>query len=158
MGRMRGVALAAAAVALGALLGSCARGPSAGDPGNELLAAEARFAEASAKRGLEGWLSFLGDDAVIFPARGPAVRGIAGVKAYYAKVGFSPEGLAWSPDGVRMAASGDMGFTYGRWTYAGKDGAVVARGKFLTVWTREADGTWKVAADIGNDEPPEPPK
>jgi ketosteroid isomerase-like protein len=26
----------------------------------------------------------------------------------------------------------------------------VARGNYVTLWRRQSDGTWKVAADIGN--------
>jgi len=31
------------------------------------------------------------------------------------------------------------------------------RGKYITIWRKQADGRWKVAADLGNQGPLAPP-
>ncbi len=64
--------------------------------------------------------------------------------------------LEWEPEEARVEASGKLGWTWGRYNSRsiGADGVEkVGRGKFLTVWRRNAEGVWKVEADIGNDEP-----
>ena len=57
----------------------------------DLLTADMSFSKTAAERGLEGWLSWLADDAVIFPKRGPIVENLAGIKDHYKATGFTPE-------------------------------------------------------------------
>ncbi|MFI5142581.1 MAG: YybH family protein [Thermoanaerobaculales bacterium] len=131
------------------------------DAREDLKRVDIEFCKAAAARGLEGWLAYHATDAVIFPAAGPIVSGLAAIKASYAKSGFTPEGLTWTPVGADVAASGELGYTYGTWEWKGNgpDGKlVVQRGKYATVWKKQADGSWKLVLDIGNEEPPEPPK
>lgn len=126
------------------------------DAREELKGADLEFCKAAAARGLDGWLAYLANDAVIFPAAGPIVTGLAAIKGSYAKSGFTPEGLTWTPVGADVAASGELGYTYGTWEWKGKghDGKlVVERGKYATVWKKQADGSWKLVLDIGNEEP-----
>lgn len=56
-----------------------------------------------------------------------------------------------------VSASRDLGFTVGESTSTGRgaSGAAVQRmGKYLTVWKRQKDGTWKFMIDGGNSVPP----
>ena len=68
--------------------------------------------------------------------------------------------LVWWPDHGAVASSGDVGWTTGRYEVrkTGADGAitVLSTGRYLTVWRRQPDGTWKVEADIGNPDPRTP--
>jgi ketosteroid isomerase-like protein len=55
-----------------------------------------------------------------------------------------------------MAASGDLGYTYGNYILKSKnkEGKVVASyGKYMSVWKKQKDGSWKVAVDMGNSSP-----
>ena len=57
---------------------------------------------------------------------------------------------------AEMAASGDLGYTFGNYvaTSKDKDGKVVKHyGKYVTIWKKQADGSWKVAMDTGNSSP-----
>jgi ketosteroid isomerase-like protein len=45
------------------------------------------------------------------------------------------------------AASRDLGYTWGSWTATDTTGKS-ARGYYVRVWTRAADGTWQLAADV----------
>jgi ketosteroid isomerase-like protein len=58
--------------------------------------------------------------------------------------------LRWTPDRAEVAASLDLGFTVGTWRYKAKgpEGTPVERtGQYVTVWTRGADGRWRVLVD-----------
>jgi len=57
----------------------------------------------------------------------------------------------WTTDRVEIAASGDLAVEYGSYTFTGLGlrGTETDQGKFVTVY-RKVNGTWKVAADIGN--------
>lgn len=68
-----------------------------------------------------------------------------------------PASLAWTPVYADAAGSRDIGFTVGEYisTGRGPSGAAVQRfGKYLTVWKRQPDGTWKFVVDAGNSSPP----
>ena len=49
------------------------------------------------------------------------------------------------------AGGGDLGWTSGRYvaTHTGPDGPVRSEGRYVTVWRRQPDGTWKVDLDTG---------
>jgi Domain of unknown function (DUF4440) len=69
-----------------------------------------------------------------------------------------PQGalLTWTPIHGEMAASGDLGYVYGTWMFTAKDKegkAEVEYGKYTTIWKKQKDGQWKVAASIGNSSP-----
>lgn len=64
--------------------------------------------------------------------------------------------LTWRPVYASVAASGDLGFTIGESirTGRGPSGAAVQRfGKYLTVWQKQRDGSWKFVVDGGNATP-----
>ena len=125
-----------------------------------LMALDREFARVSAEKGLEGWLSYFAQDAAIFPRNAPIIRGIAAIRAQYAKTHFTPEGLTWKPLAADASASGELGYTYGTWLWTGKDDAgkpVTQTGKYFTEWKKQKDGTWKVVADFGAPDLSPPP-
>jgi ketosteroid isomerase-like protein len=65
--------------------------------------------------------------------------------------------LSWKPAYASIAGSRDLGFTVGEYVSTGRGpsgAAVQSFGKYLTVWRRQADGSWKFVADAGNGSPP----
>ena len=70
--------------------------------------------------------------------------------------------LAWSAMFTDVSADGTLGYNYGRDEFRGPgpDGREVLRGGFfLSIWKRQADGSWKYVMDTGvPDRPPPPPK
>lgn len=58
--------------------------------------------------------------------------------------------ISWRPYKVEVAASGELGYTWGYWEY---DGDSVQYGNYFTVWKKQADGNWKMLLDGGNDTP-----
>jgi ketosteroid isomerase-like protein len=68
--------------------------------------------------------------------------------------------LTWKPVYVEVAGSRDLGYSIGEYVSTGRGAttatgaAVVQRfGKYLTVWRRQKDGSWKFVADGGNPSP-----
>ena len=57
--------------------------------------------------------------------------------------------LSWSPDFIGVSDSGDLAYTYGRYTYTRifKADTTSANGYFHTVWKRQTDGSWKYVWD-----------
>jgi ketosteroid isomerase-like protein len=64
--------------------------------------------------------------------------------------------LSWHPVFAAVAGSRDLGYTIGEYTSTGRGptGAAVQHfGKYLTVWKRQSNGTWKFVVDGGNGSP-----
>ena len=97
---------------------------------------------------------FYAEDAVAYPPNEPVAVGKAAATrvwaAYLADPSFS---ISWKTNHVEVAGSGDLGYTSGPYqgSYRGADGKVVhERGKYLCVWRKQGDGTWKAIHDMWN--------
>jgi ketosteroid isomerase-like protein len=134
-----------------ALAAACAAPIAAPPQDTALRACDERFCRETIERGLEGWLAWFAPDASAFPAKGAIVHGANALRAHFERSGFPPPGLRWSPLESGVAASGDLGWTVGRWEIAerGAPERERAAGRYLTVWKKQEDGSWKVAADCG---------
>jgi uncharacterized protein (TIGR02246 family) len=119
---------------------------------------EARFARAVAAKDRSAFLAFWTQDAAIFPASGGPVIGPDKIWENWAPLLENADvALTWEPSRVEMAASGDLGYTYGRYESKRKrpDGSVTTRkGCYVTIWRKEKDGAWRVVLDIGSPDPP----
>ena len=114
---------------------------------------EADFAQAVADRGHDAFVSYFAEDGVELEDGG-AIK----TKDDMRKEGPWPSDLTltWAPVKAEMAASGDLGFTYGNYQLKSKDkdGKLVTRyGKYTSIWKKQKDGSWKVLLDMGNSSP-----
>lgn len=124
----------------------------AADP-SELMSADRAFAKATGDRGVDGWVEYFATDGAMLPAGQPIVRGREAIRELMSPA-FDNEGFAlhWEPKEADIAASGDLGYTIGLYerTLTGPDGTQQAtEGKYVTIWKRQEDGTWKVVVDLG---------
>lgn len=125
----------------------------------ELLETDARFSKMSASRGVPAaFVAFMDDDAVILPPGLAPIRGRDAIAAYYEK---TPPGtvLEWKPLAAEVSRGEDLGYTYGTYELRGTDtqGKPVTRsGKYVSVWKKQPDDSWKWALDIGNTDPLSP--
>jgi ketosteroid isomerase-like protein len=122
--------------------------------GSDLLVQlEANFAADVAKHGHDAFLTYFAEDGVEV-VDGGGFDNKDGMR----KQPPWPEGttLTWTPVKAEMAASGDLGYTYGNYIYTAKnkDGKLVANyGKYTSIWKKQKDGQWKVVVDVGNSSP-----
>jgi ketosteroid isomerase-like protein len=121
-----------------------------------LLELDGKFQKAVAAGGGKAFASWFADDAVTLNNGRSAVRGRAAIAA---QAQWDPKTyqLTWQPQGAQMGPSNDMGFTWGHYEGHSKDKngqPVVISGRYMTVWKKVTDGSWKVAMDASADEPP----
>jgi uncharacterized protein (TIGR02246 family) len=128
-----------------------------GSPAAVLVQADIDFDKAVAEKGVEAWVSFFAEDGIMFRA-GEVVQGRAAIRELmaptFATPGFS---LRWKPVRAEIAASSDLGYTYGTYesTSPGSDGKPATRtGMYVTIWRKQSDGSWRVAVDLGSPAPP----
>jgi ketosteroid isomerase-like protein len=117
-----------------------------------LADAERAFAKTATEKGIrDSFLEFFADDAVALvpePASWKSrLRGRPSVP-------FSAHELLWEPRVGDVAASGEIGWLTGPSTFTDrKDKQAPQYGNYLSVWRKQADGSWKVFLDIGSDAP-----
>ena len=97
------------------------------------------------------------DDAVVMMPNTPAWKGRAaiadGLKAMLADASITG-GAATTTD---VTVAGDYAIETGtfEWTVTPKKGkAMTDKGKYLTTWHKQADGSWKITRDINNSDLP----
>ena len=116
---------------------------------------EAKFARATAEGGGTAFAAWFASDAVSLSNGHPPVQGHDAIAA---GATWAPKDyqLEWTPDGGQMGPSGDMGYTWGHYSGRAKDKAgtpIVTTGRYITIWKRQTDGTWKVILDASNEGP-----
>lgn len=125
-------------------------------PGKALLfELEAKFARETAQGGGKAFASWFAEDATTLSNGQAPVHGqeaIAKNATWLAK----DYQLVWTPTDATMSLSGDMGYTWGHYEGHSRDAdgnSKVTMGRYLTIWRKEKDGSWKVLLDASNDEP-----
>jgi len=110
-----------------------------------VLKAELAFARMADQKGIRAaFLAWMTADARVFSPR------MTSAKAQYSPEPGDPGHLAWYPEAMGMARSGDLAWSFGPWTYAVKKGeAVLVDGHYLSLWRRQRSGLWRAEADIG---------
>ena len=117
---------------------------------------EAKFAKDTAAGGGKAFASWFADDAVTL---GNGEAPVLGRAAIAAQTTWDPGKyqLVWTPEGGQMSAAGDMGFTWGSYEGTSKDkngNPISTKGRYMTVWKKQPDGSWKVVLDSSNNGPP----
>ena len=118
-----------------------------------LLRADSDFAAATAEKGLEGFGSFLADDAATLRPNKPVISGKESVIAAWTPLlNNHTLSITWKPMTAAISSSGDLGFTVGSYEITKteeKGKQVFATGKYVTIWRKQHDGSWKVVFDTG---------
>jgi uncharacterized protein (TIGR02246 family) len=92
------------------------------------------------------------DDATLMPPNSEMVQGKQGVQDFWSgAIQMGTKDVALTT--VEVGGSGDTAYEIGKYTLkiqpAGQE-ATTGSGKYLVVWKRQADGTWKLHVDIWN--------
>ena len=117
---------------------------------------EAEFMKAAAERGAEGYMSYYAADAVELPNGANILQGKDTIAKTMGFLDQKDNHLTWTPVYADIAASGDLGYTYGTYVFTSKDkdgNPVEKHGKYTSIWKKQKDGSWKVVLDMGNSSP-----
>ena len=160
MARYRSLLLMIAATVAASAFAACSQPPAPVDTRKAdeaaIRAAGDALGQAFESKDIEKSLSFYVDDPVLFVPKGPAVIGKDALRKAFEPF-MSVPGLKASTSGViiDVAASGDLAFERGSFTNTitdAKGKTTTEMGKLVLVWKKQADGSWKVAADTNADD------
>ena len=118
----------------------------------EIVATELAFAEMAQKEGIPtAFQTYAANDVAVLRNKN-LIIGKEAMTQFYQKKGSDSgkESLNWKPDFVDVSSSGDLGYTYGKYTYSITDSLGKTQeynGVFHTVWKRQSDGKWKFVWD-----------
>ncbi len=130
---------------LGIFLAGSLRGETLKESLRAMTDAEKKFAQTAQEKGTRAaFLEFLAPDSIVF-APGP-VNG----QETWSKRSETGRDLVWQPSFAVIARSGDFGYDTGpaKWRPK-KEGEFTGYGHFISIWRKQADGSWKVAVDTG---------
>jgi ketosteroid isomerase-like protein len=116
---------------------------------------EAWNKDAAAKDAVK-FATYYADDATVMIPNEPIFRGMDSIKAVLTPMMQDPN-FALSFTASKIEASGILVYSEGTYsrTTTGRDGKpFVDTGKYLTVWRKQADGSWKAIEDIYNSDLP----
>lgn len=124
-----------------------------------MVETERAFSRTSAEKGTrESFAQFIAADGILF--RPGPVLGKKWMEEHPLPASTTRQLLSWQPIFAAVSRAGDLGYTTGPWQFKNdiKDAKPAAFGNFMTVWKKQADGSWKFALDLGisNPEPKAP--
>lgn len=114
----------------------------------EIMDTEAAFARMVKEGGMnKAFVAFAANNAVLMRGN-QLIKGREGIAKYMEHQ--TSKKLAWKPEYIDVSNSGDLGYTYGYYTFVYPDSTgtdVEVKGVFHTVWKRGHDGSWKFVWD-----------
>lgn len=116
----------------------------------EISQTEKDFCDMAAREGIQAAFTFYAADSGIVRRGETLIIGKNAIHNHYGKSTLREVKLIWAPDYVDASASGDLGYTWGHYTFSAIDTsgrALADSGIFHTVWKRQQDGTWRFVWD-----------
>ena len=146
--------------ALALSLAACNQAP---PPAPDTRAADAQALRDAESANQKDWAAkdtakianFYADDAVLYVSGMPPIKTKAAIQAALTEMMKDPSlTLAYTTESAEAAKGSDMGYTAGSYTMTMTDPktkkVMTAKGSYVTVFKKQADGTWKAVQDIAN--------
>jgi ketosteroid isomerase-like protein len=112
------------------------------------------WSSAAATKDADKVVAFYAEDAIVYPPNEPVAVGREAAKRVWASYFAAPKfTISWQTVSAEISKSGDLGFTAGTYvdSFDGPDGKPVHEtGKYVCVWKKQKDGTWKATHDTWN--------
>jgi len=121
----------------------------------EILNTDKAFSDLSKTQGMKyAFLEYAAEDVVILRENSfPQVGKITMAERFksFSDTGFV---LTWEPQFADVAASGELGYSYGIFTSSSKDtlgNLLVEKGTYVSVWKKDDEDRWRFVLDTGNE-------
>jgi ketosteroid isomerase-like protein len=115
-----------------------------------LLKTDREFSAMSEKEGMfRAFLSYIAEDGVILRDNSYPEKGKESLLARFEGRTDTTFVLTWEPLFEMISESGDLGYTYGIHKNLDKSTGVVSSGTYVTIWQKQADGSWRFVLDSG---------
>jgi ketosteroid isomerase-like protein len=116
-----------------------------------LMNADNAFSNLSAEKGMKNaFLEYIDSNGVLLR---PNVIPIAGADAVDYIIALKDEGytMTWKPNDATVAASGELGYTYGSYILQPSTKDTIFYGTYVSIWKKQEDGKWKFILQSANE-------
>ncbi len=152
-----------AGLAWSALLASCT-GSAPGTRDADVAAlkeVEAGWVRDAATKDVEKWMAHYTDETAVLIPGSPTLTGKQAIRAALKPMLTDPNfTVTFGATKIDVARSGDLAYTRGTYTMTATDPKTKAptteKGKYLTVYRKQAGGTWKAVEDTFMSDAPPP--
>jgi len=121
---------------------------------------DAKWSAAAGAKDVDKTVSYYSEDAVVMPPNAPSATTKEAIRSAWKEMLTSPgAAISWKTTKVEVAKSGDLAYVSGTYEETMTDASgkpVKDHGKYVEIFKKQADGTWKVVADIWNSDLPAP--
>jgi uncharacterized protein (TIGR02246 family) len=119
-----------------------------------IRAADVAWSKAAGEKDLPRTASYYADTAVLMVAGSPLTSGKDAIQKAFAGMMANPGfALSFAPTKVEVSKAGDLAYEIGDYslTFSDKKGKpLTTKAKYVVVWGKQADGSWKVLVDAPN--------
>lgn len=125
--------------------------------GERLMQISREWSKSAATDSVEKTLSYWADDAVIMSPGQPTLKGKNAIREMIKGTSKIPGfKISWEPLSVTVSKSGDMAYMIEQNQITVNDSLgrpITEYNKGVTIWRKEADGSWKNIVDMWNADP-----
>ena len=118
----------------------------------KLMQASRDWSAAAASKDIEKTLSYWTEDAILYSAGDPELKGKKAIREMVETSMKNPDfNISWEPVSAEVSESGDMGYLLEKSKIVMKDSIgneKIMTFKGVTIWKKQKDGSWKNAIDI----------
>lgn len=125
--------------------------PGSDDDKMKMMDADRAFSKLSEEKGMKkAFLDYIDSNGVLLRPNHLPLLGADAID-FLIQQNDSSYTLKWEPKSGTVAASGDLGYTYGIYVLrpAAKDTLIY--GNYVSIWKKQSDGNWKYILDSGNE-------
>ena len=115
---------------------------------NEIIKTDKEFSKLSSSAGMKkAFIEYIDDDGILLRPGHPPIVGANAIE-FLTEQNDSSYTLTWAPSSAQVAASGDLGYSYGIYNLELQD--TTLQGTYVSIWKKQEDGKWKFVLDTGN--------
>ena len=115
---------------------------------DEIKKTDIAFSDLSKQKGMRvAFLEYIDSTGVLLRPDHYPIIGKDAIR-YLKEVKDTVFNLTWLPQNAVVAHSGELGYSYGVYTFSSKDTSF--EGTYVSIWKKNSDGQWKFVLDTGN--------
>ncbi len=121
---------------------------------------DAQWSKDAEAKDVDKTVSYYAEAAMVMPPNASAATTKEAIRSAWKEMLTTPgAAINWKATKVEVAKSGDLAYVSGTYEETMTDASgkpVKDRGKYVEIFKKQTDGTWKVVADIWNSDLPAP--
>jgi ketosteroid isomerase-like protein len=122
---------------------------------------DAQWSKDAGAKDLEKTVSYYAEGAIVMPPNSASATTKEAIRSAWKEMLTTPgAAISWKATKVEVAKSGDLAYVSGTYEETMTDASgkpVNDRGKYVEIFKKQPDGTWKAVADIWNSDLPVAP-